>query len=121
AAGGTQGGWSQISASLSGSSVRSFSGPANVTVTYSFTYGFALHFEPQVCGGFYAYLNLVVNGTSYTSQCYYTYPAFPWYFPKGVNLTLKPTGYGPTYWNYWNGSGPGNFTGTGAWANITMN
>ncbi|MCI4355767.1 MAG: glycoside hydrolase [Thermoplasmata archaeon] len=46
-------------------------------------------------------------------------PAFPWYFLTGSNVSFRGSGF-PIPPLYWVGLGPGNYSGPGANANVTM-
>lgn len=76
------------------------------------------------------YYNYVYCST--TGCTYYTYTSgceAPWWLPYGTSLTIKSAySYGSSYAyyisnipvQYWAGSGTGNYTGNGEWANITL-
>jgi hypothetical protein len=118
-------GWTQSSGGLSGSPVsRSFSGPTNVSVHFTVSYGFQFFFNPNPCTSYYFHLSFTVNSTTYSYSCYsstgYASPSYPWYLPAGLQVELAPTNSYYTYWNYWNGTGAGNYTGTGLDANVTI-
>ncbi|HZY70499.1 MAG TPA: hypothetical protein VFF67_05930 [Thermoplasmata archaeon] len=101
---------------------------ATVLVAYTVQYGFALSFEPttisyvsvgvDVAGYYYSDYEStsLYNGVTYHSD--YAYPSFPWYLPLGARVTFAPSSTPPIA--YWNGTGPGAFSGLGGWANVTI-
>jgi hypothetical protein len=121
--------WTQIASSLSVPNSAMFSRPTTVYFNFTELFGFQLIYAtvnaPQL------YISFVYNGTTYyddeyrycysNGYCYgnhYFSPAFPWYFPAGTVLSLIPNAV-PLV-GYWNGTGNGSYTGTGADANVTM-
>ncbi|HZY70222.1 MAG TPA: hypothetical protein VFF67_04490 [Thermoplasmata archaeon] len=132
-----------IFTTLTSPEMTSFTAPGNFTFQYGTLVGWSLSLQPYDVPNFYlsfyntsgtginwylswyTYLN---GGTHYTSS--YGCP-FPWFLPKGTTITLGPNLYTPpfvtTYYaygstvSYWNGTGNGNFTGSGPTAQFTMN
>lgn len=129
---------------LTGSAALSFA--ANGTYVFNLTkyYGFDLSISPSNPLFFFIdFYNGVANwafnhawqayvypnGTNFTIQVQESGCPFPWYLPAGLSFTLNTLFSFPIYYEYqsalpvthWSGSGSGNYTGGGAWANITMN
>jgi uncharacterized repeat protein (TIGR02543 family) len=101
-------------------SYYAFSAPKTVDVNYSIQYGVSFSIEPSSA----PYVEVYI---SYGTQFYYVeafsgrsygYPAQPWYFPGGVTLEFFGTGEPPV--TYWNGTGPGSYTGGGIDINLTL-
>ncbi|MCI4352415.1 MAG: hypothetical protein L3K14_03400 [Thermoplasmata archaeon] len=70
--------------------------------------------------------NIFYNGTGYSIQIIQSGCPFPWYLPVGYKFSLSPSFFGSSSYNspipvsHWAGTGAGNYTGSGATANITM-
>ncbi len=118
--------WEIISPHSSVPGETQFSKNSTVWFNYSVSYGFSLSIEPS--NPYYAYLYINYNGSyyyTYASNCIgctpysATYPAYPWYFPKGVTVEILASTY-PFSPSYWTGTGPGSYNGSGTTANITM-
>ncbi len=111
---------------------QTFTTNATIVFNYSVQYGLVAFYQPfnhVEYGEIQAYI-----GGSYTGDYYYFYnetflctgcvgtyttPAFPWYFAAGTVVTLETYSDG-VYPSFWNGTGLGNYTGGGSWANVTM-
>ncbi len=100
----------------------------NSTVWFNYTYSFGISISVQPPTINYADVTISFGGNYYymfLSNCvgctpyFYAYPAFPWYFP--ANSVVQVTTYGyPVNAAYWTGTGPGSYTGSGQWANLTI-
>ena len=111
---------------------QTFSVNSTLIFNYSVSYGLTLFYQPA--GNVeYGELEAYIGGT-YTNDYWYFYnesfictgcsgsfptPNFPWYFAAGTTVTIHVYSEG-VYPAFWNGTGTGNFTGSGMWANITM-
>ena len=120
-------GWTQAVLTVpAGTFLRSYPGPTNVSISFVVKYGFGFSFVPGSCAAIAISLSMVVAGSTYSYYCsgtsYFSTPAQPWYLPANSHLLLAPNPnyYTHTYWNYWNGTGTGNYTGTGLDANVTL-
>ncbi|MCI4319801.1 MAG: hypothetical protein L3K23_06695 [Thermoplasmata archaeon] len=138
--------WREYQPILSSSGAQVVKTPTILYLNYTLWDGIA--FNPQPLGLLSGYSELYVyNQSQYTYYeyyeqevyCYspttcYTYNSvsgcpFPWYVPDGTTLQIRPSSSGGpqyAYYNfelpvsYWNGTGPGSYTGTGSSANLTV-
>jgi Divergent InlB B-repeat domain len=141
--------WRQYLPTLSGSPAGVFKTPSSFYINFSLWDGIAFYPQPLSLiseygntiylydQGVYSYNANWENylycytATSCYQYAYYYGCPFPWYIPDGTSLELKPgVASGTTFYSvysfqvpvsYWSGTGAGNFTGGGSWANITMN
>jgi hypothetical protein len=117
--------WVAKVASLSVSGEVTFVANTTVDVNWSLDYGLTVAIAPlnnqyTICfcldldGNYYI---LFSSTTGSIEQ-----PAMPWFFPAGTRLSfIHQINQGTPATVYWNGTGPGSYTGPGAWANVTMN
>ncbi|MFI5414831.1 MAG: hypothetical protein ACHQ16_04090, partial [Candidatus Lutacidiplasmatales archaeon] len=95
-------------------------GPKTIDVNYSVQFGVQFSLEPQVIpqsdiqisygGQFYDWFIFNGIGTPF--------PAMPWYFPLNASILVTSGGTPPI--TFWNGTGPGSYTGGGSEVNLTI-
>ncbi|HEY6238083.1 MAG TPA: sialidase family protein, partial [Thermoplasmata archaeon] len=105
---------------------------ANGTVFFNFTLSYLLKLSIEPTTTYDSQISFTDPNTgSYYSIYQYdycptctpgrsSYPLGDWYFPNGTQLQLIGYGY-PIAFSYWTGTGAQAYTGTGDWANLTIN